>query len=43
MLYEVITGIAKIYGLEACMYGELLSFGNDVYGIALNLEEDYVV
>ncbi len=39
---QVGDGIAKIYGLEACMYGELLSFGNDVYGIALNLEEDYV-
>ena len=35
-------GIARIYGLEKCMYGELLEFPNQVYGMALNLEEDNV-
>jgi len=35
-------GIARIYGLERVMYGELLEFPHDVYGIALNLEEDNV-
>ncbi len=35
-------GIAKIYGLDKCMASELLEFPNDVYGIALNLEEDSV-
>ncbi len=35
-------GIARIYGLERCMSQELLHFPNDVYGIALNLEEDSV-
>ncbi len=35
-------GIARIYGLEKCMYGELLEFENGVYGMALNLEEDNV-
>lgn len=35
-------GIARIYGLEKCMYGELLQFDNGVYGMALNLEEDNV-
>lgn len=35
-------GIARIYGLESCMYGELLEFENGVYGMALNLEEDNV-
>ncbi|MEG0663791.1 MAG: F0F1 ATP synthase subunit alpha [Clostridia bacterium] len=35
-------GIAKVYGLENCMSGELLSFKNDVYGMALNLEQDCV-
>ena len=35
-------GIARIYGLENCMYGELLEFENGVYGMALNLEEDNV-
>lgn len=35
-------GIVRIYGLEECMYGELLQFENGVYGMALNLEEDNV-
>lgn len=39
---QVGDGIARIHGLESCMAGELLDFGNDVYGMALNLEEDNV-
>src|SRR6056297_863483 len=39
---EVGDGIARIHGLEKCMAGELLDFGNDVFGMALNLEEDNV-
>lgn len=35
-------GIAKIYGLENCMAGELIDFGNDIFGMALNLEEESV-
>lgn len=35
-------GIARIYGLESCMYGELLEFENNVYGMALSLEEENV-
>ena len=35
-------GIARIYGLSDCMYGELLEFGNGVAGMAMNLEEDNV-
>ena len=35
-------GIAKIYGLDKCMASELLEFPNDVYGMALNLEQDAV-
>ncbi|NJD03703.1 MAG: F0F1 ATP synthase subunit alpha [Ruminiclostridium sp.] len=35
-------GIARIYGLEGCMYGELLEFENGTNGMALNLEEDNV-
>ncbi len=35
-------GIARIYGLEKVMAGEMLQFPHDVYGIALNLEEDQV-
>ncbi len=39
---QVGDGIARIHGLENCMYGELLDFGNDTFGMALNLEEDNV-
>src|SRR6202050_5613342 len=35
-------GIARIHGLEKVMAGELISFGHDVSGIAMNLEEDQV-
>ncbi len=35
-------GIARIYGLQSCMSGELLQFDNNVFGMALNLEEDNV-
>ncbi len=35
-------GIAKVYGLEKCMQGELLEFPGNVMGMALNLEEDNV-
>ena len=35
-------GIARVYGLQDCMSGELLLFPGDVYGMALNLEEDFV-
>ena len=35
-------GIARVYGLEKVMAGELIEFPNDIAGIALNLEEDQV-
>ncbi|HWY26646.1 MAG TPA: F0F1 ATP synthase subunit alpha [Candidatus Angelobacter sp.] len=35
-------GIARIHGLDKCMAGEMLDFSHDVFGIALNLEEDQV-
>src|SRR6201989_3495323 len=35
-------GIARIHGLEKVMAGELIEFGHDVSGIAMNLEEDQV-
>ena len=35
-------GIARVYGLDNAAAGELLEFPNDVYGMALNLEEDNV-
>src|SRR5467141_4497308 len=39
---EVGDGIARIYGLEKALAGELLQFPGDVYGLVLNLEEDNV-
>ena len=35
-------GIARIYGLDRVMYGELIEFPHDVFGLAMNLEEDNV-
>src|SRR5438445_8118557 len=35
-------GIARIHGLEKVMSGEMLAFPHNVYGIALNLEEEEV-
>src|SRR2546426_237445 len=35
-------GIARIYGLDRVAAGELLQFPHDIYGLALNLEEDNV-
>ena len=35
-------GIARVHGLDRCMSGEMLEFPHDVFGIALNLEEDQV-
>ena len=35
-------GVARIYGLERCMALELVEFPGNVFGVALNLEEDNV-
>ena len=39
---QVGDGIARIYGLEKCMAGELVEFEDGEVGIALNLEADNV-
>jgi len=39
---EVGDGIARIHGLAAAKYNELLQFPNEIIGITLNLEEDSV-
>ncbi len=39
---QVGDGIARVYGLNRCMAGELLEFPGEVYGMAMNLEEDNV-
>ena len=35
-------GVARVHGLDECMMNEMLDFGNGIYGVALNLEEDNV-
>ena len=35
-------GISRVNGLEKCMSGELLEFENGTYGMAMNLEQDFV-
>lgn len=39
---SVADGIARISGLSDCQSSEMLEFSNGVYGIALNLEEDFI-
>ena len=39
---EVGDSIARVYGLEAAQYSELVEFPNGLEGIVLNLEEDNV-
>jgi F-type H+-transporting ATPase subunit alpha len=39
---QVGDGIAKVYGLDGAMAGEMMEFPGGLYGIALNLEEDNV-
>ncbi len=47
-IYEVGTvlqvgdNVARVYGLKNCLAGELIEFPNDIFGMALNLEEDNV-
>ncbi len=42
IVIKVYDGIALVHGLDDAMSGELLAFPNDLYGMALNLEKDYV-
>jgi F-type H+-transporting ATPase subunit alpha len=39
---EAGDGIARVHGLQGCMYNEILQFPNDIMGLSLNLEEDTV-
>ncbi len=35
-------GISRVHGLDKCMSGELLEFTNGTFGMAMNLEQDFV-
>ena len=39
---EAADGVAQIHGLSGVRYSELLQFPGDIFGLALNLEEDRV-
>ncbi|MBR6898228.1 MAG: F0F1 ATP synthase subunit alpha [Lachnospiraceae bacterium] len=39
---QVADGIARVFGLESAMQGELLEFPGGIYGMVQNLEEDNV-
>lgn len=39
---SVSDGIARIYGLSDVMQGEMIAFPQDTYGLAMNLERDFV-
>ncbi len=39
---QVGDGIARLYGLDQVMAGELVEFANGMFGLAFNLEEDNV-
>jgi F-type H+-transporting ATPase subunit alpha len=41
-IISVGDGVAKVYGLQKAMAGEMLVFPGDIYGMVLNLEEDCV-
>src|SRR6267143_1570696 len=41
-IISVGDGIARVHGLAKVMAGEMLAFPHDVFGIALNLEEEQV-
>ncbi len=39
---EIGDGIARLSGLSSCQLNEMIEFSGGVYGVALNLEEDFV-
>ncbi|PDH30901.1 MAG: F0F1 ATP synthase subunit alpha [Puniceicoccaceae bacterium MED-G30] len=41
-IVTIADGVAKLQGLSGVMYNEMIDFGDGVYGLALNLEEDEV-
>ena len=41
-IIQIGDGVARAYGLDQCMAGELLELPNGIFGMALNLEQDNV-
>lgn len=42
VVVSIADGIARIHGLSDVMYGEMVQFNDNVFGMALNLERDSV-
>ncbi|MGH1541418.1 MAG: F0F1 ATP synthase subunit alpha [Arenicella sp.] len=42
VVVSLTDGIARVHGLADAMQGEMLEFPGDIYGLALNLEQDSV-
>ncbi|WOO42281.1 F0F1 ATP synthase subunit alpha [Rubellicoccus peritrichatus] len=42
VITQLADGVAKLDGLSDVMYSEMIEFPNNVFGVALNLEEDEV-
>lgn len=41
-IISIADGVAFLNGLSNVMYNEMVDFGNGIFGVALNLEEDFV-
>ena len=41
-IVSIKDGIVRIYGLSDVMFGEMIEFPNDIFGLAFNLERDSV-
>ena len=41
-IVAIADGVAKLEGLSEVMYNEMIDFGDGIFGLALNLEEDEV-
>ena len=41
-IIQIGDGVARVHGLDDCVEGELLKFPNNIFGMALNLEQDNV-
>ena len=41
-IISLTDGIARLHGLSDVMQGEMIEFPNNVFGLALNLEQDSV-
>jgi F-type H+/Na+-transporting ATPase subunit alpha len=41
-IFEIKDGVATVIGLEDAMFGEIVSFHNNINGLVLDIYRDYV-